>query len=696
MEWCPYRRAQKQNRLVYQINKMNKLGRKILFLGIPLMAIGFIFYGGHRWGLMHAKHMTGGTPHPSNCISCHVYLDQDAQVARVLDRDYISPFKMQVSPEGKSLYVTAHESNEFVIVDLESDKVKAKIPVGIWPHSITLSKDGRTAYVSNHWSKNISVIDINSAKVINTIEVGSGPSDLVLDKNEEFLFVNNSFDGNLSIIDILENKELRRIPTGNYPMGIAISPDGRKVYVTHRRSKPGGFRKSPVTELVIVDTEYKRVSERKEVHSAHIMENIDITPSGDLALFTLVRPKNLVPSTQIERGFMITQGIGIVETEKDGKMVQLLLDEPNRYFADPYDIVVSPEGEKAYVSHAGVDYVSVLDLKTIRAILAENNQDELNSLANHLGMSSKFVLQRIQTGPNPKGLAISPDGRHVYIAERYADEVSVLNTRSMEIERHIDLEGPRTITQVRQGGRLFFNAARTFQNQYSCSTCHPDGAEDGLTYDLTGTGRNLENTITLRELSNTSPFKWNGKNVSIYMQCGMRFSRFVTRTESFTPDELNALVAFIFQKLENPPNPFQSPNYQLSEAQKRGKAIFERTKTNDGSEIPEKDRCITCHPPPYFTDRSIADVGSRFETDTEEYFDTPKLNNIVDSSPYLHDGRAQTLEEIWTIYAEDNTHGYVNDMMKMELNDLIEYLRSIGPAHTYKNDESIIKTAGNE
>jgi len=675
---------------------MNKLGRRILFLGIPLITVGIIFYSGHQWGVRHAKYITGGTPHPSNCISCHFYLDQDAQVAQMLDRAYVSPFKMLVSPDGKSLFVTAHESNEFVIVDLESGKVKTKIPVGKWPHSISVSRDGKTAYVSNHWSQSVSVIDIDSEKVIDTIEVGNGPSDLILDENNEFLYVNNSFAGNLSIININEGKEFRRIPTGNYPMGIAISPDGGKVFVTHRRAKPEGFRKSPITELVVVDTRYKRVTERKEIHSAHIMENIDLTPSGDLALFTLIRPKNLVPSTQIERGFMITEGIGIIETHAGGKVAQLLLDEPNRYFADPYDIVVAPDGEKAYVSHAGVDYVSVLDINEIRKILAENNQDELNRIANHLGMSSKFVIKRIQTGPNPKGLTISPDGQYVYIAERFADEVSVLDTRSMKIERHIDLEGPRTITQVRQGGRLFYNAGRTFQNQYSCSTCHPDGAEDGLTYDLTGTGRNLENTITLRELSNTSPFKWNGKNVSVYMQCGMRFSRFVTRTESFTPDELNALVAFIFQKLENPPNPFQLPNYELTEVQKRGKAIFERTKTNDGREIPEKDRCITCHPPPYFTDRSSANVGSGFETDTEEIFDTPKLNNIVDTAPYLHDGRAKTLEEIWTIYGGEDFHGYVNDMMKMELNDLIEYLRSIGPAHTYKFEESSIKEASNE
>jgi YVTN family beta-propeller protein len=521
--------------------------------------------------------------------------------------------------------------------------------------------------------------------VIDTLEVGSGPSALVLDHNNEFLYVDNSFDDNLSIIDVKAGKEVKRIPTGNFPIGVDISPDDRMVYVTHRRSKSVPFRTPPITEIAIIDTRYKHVTDRKEIQSGHIMENVAFTPSGDMAIFTLIRSKNLVPSTQIEKGWMITEGIGIIETGGQGRVVQLLLDEPNRYFADPYDIVISPDNKRAYVSHAGVDYISVLDLDALRKLISESSEQQISIYPNHLGMSSKFVIERIKTGPNPKGLAISPDGRSVYIAERFADEVSVLDAKTMKITDHYDLGGPKTITMVRHGGRLFFNAGRTFQDQYSCSTCHPDGSEDGLTYDLTGTGRDMENTITLRELSNTSPFKWNGKNVSVYMQCGMRFSKFVTRTESFNPDELNALVAFMFQKLENPPNGYQLPGGQMTEAQKRGKAIFERTMTKDGREIPEKDRCITCHPPPYFTDRSHDNVGSGFATDKDEAFDTPKLNDIVDTPPYLHDGRAQTLEEIWTVYAEEDTHGYVNDMIKQELNDLIEYLRCIGPAHTYKD-----------
>lgn len=198
-------------------------------------------------------------------------------------------------------------------------------------------------------------------------------------------------------------------------------------------------------------------------------------------------------------------------------------------------------------------------------------------------------------------------------------------------------------------------------------------------------GRNLANVQTLRDIGDIPPYKWNGKNSSIYKQDGMRFSTILTRTEAFDYDELDALVAYIVTGIKNPPNLRYNPDGELNEAQKRGKKIFYRTHDNFGNEIPEGNRCVTCHPPPYFTNMEMAEVGTLADTDDPMLFDAPQLNNIYESAPYLHDGRAATLEEIWTKYAENDEHGVANDMLKDELNDLVEYLKSIRDAKYYKD-----------
>lgn len=111
-------------------------------------------------------------------------------------------------------------------------------------------------------------------------------------------------------------------------------------------------------------------------------------------------------------------------------------------------------------------------------------------------------------------------------------------------------------------------------------------------------------------------------------------------------------------------------------AQDRGRVFFERSVDKFGKPIPEGNRCITCHSGPKGTDQKSFDVGTRRATDNSGVLDTPQLTNIGLTAPYLHDGSAQTLEEIWTVFNPEDKHGRTNDLTKDELNDLIEYLRT--------------------
>jgi cytochrome c peroxidase len=83
----------------------------------------------------------------------------------------------------------------------------------------------------------------------------------------------------------------------------------------------------------------------------------------------------------------------------------------------------------------------------------------------------------------------------------------------------------------------------------------------------------------------------------------------------------------------------------------------------------------------------MAYVKTLAASDDSMLFDTPHLNNIYASAPYLHDGRAASLEEIWTKYGTEDKHGRVNDLTKNQLNDLVDYLKSLrSPA--YENNVS--------
>lgn len=662
---------------------------KIIILSSVLLVLGLlIMIPGKKWARGHVNYITATDDHPLFCIRCHLYTQKEGFLAKAINADYLSPFNMAISPDGGTLYVVAQEANALLVVDIDAEKVLDQIAVGERPHSVILKSDGKTAFVSNQWADNVYVIDLALGEVVDTLQTGSGPAGLVLSHDERFLLVVDSYSSEVSFIDLQSGNETRRLMAGNNPVQAAISPRGDAFYVSSRRSLPAPYLTPPITEMTVIDAGRRRVSERRIFENAYMMENVAFTPSGDMLLATLIRPKNLIPSIQVEKGWMMTHGIGIIEMDNDGRMVQLLTDEPNAYYSDPFDIVITPDGQQAFISHSGVNYVSVIDLHAIRTLIEGATPEELDTYAHHLGISSRYVTKRIPTGANPKGLVLSPDGDYLYVAERLEDRIAVISTGQLETVRTLDLEGPSRVTVAREGRRIFNHSGGTFQTQYGCYTCHPDAHEDGLVYNMAGAdmGRNLANTQTLRDIGDIPPYKWNGKNSSIYKQDGMRFSTILTRTEAFDYDQLDALTAYIITDIKNPPNLRYNPNGELTEAQKRGMKIFYRTHDNFGNEIPVENRCVTCHPPPYFTNMQMADVGTLSETDDPMLFDAPQLNNVYESPPYLHDGRAATLEEIWTRYAENDEHGVANDMMKDQLNDLVEYLRSIRDAKYYMEE----------
>ncbi|MBI4602040.1 MAG: SMP-30/gluconolactonase/LRE family protein [Planctomycetes bacterium] len=631
----------------------------------------------HRYAVDHVRYYTGLEPETLSCVSCH-YVGHGGTLAdRFAAPRYRSPLNIAVSADGRRLYATASQAGTLLAIDLEVRMLAAEVPVGAKPHGVALAPDGRTAYVSNEEDDSVSVVDLEAGRTTRTLGAGDGPAGIAVAPGGGALFVADWFGDSLSVIDLATGAEALRLPTGSNPYGAVLTRDGKRLLVTSQLSRPGNRPDPPVSEVTVVDVEARRVLGRVELRSAHLVEGVEVTPEGDLALVTLVRPKNLLPAVQVARGWMMTNGLGVIELAT-GRAVQVVLDDPCAFYADPCDVTVTPDGRLAFVSHSGADVVSVVDMVKLRQLLRETPLGAEDALANRLDSSRRIVRARIPTGPSPKGLAVSPDGKTVYVAERLADRIAAIDVETLSVAFRIDAGAPGRETVLRRGERLFNSASRTFQGQFSCRSCHPNNHVDRLQYDFEpdGLGRGIVDNRTLLEIDGTGPFKWDGKNTSMYMQCGMRFARFLTRVEPFPADDLNALVAFM-RSLRNPPNRHRAPGGELTAAQGRGKALFERSAMKDRTPIAEKDRCITCHPPPRFTNRRKADVGSASPGDHSVEFDTPHLLNIYQSAPYLHDGKAATLEEIWTRFNPRDTHGITVDFSKSDLNDLIEYLKTL-------------------
>jgi YVTN family beta-propeller protein len=575
------------------------------------------------------------------------------------------------------VWAACEASASVVVVDAVSRVKVAEISVGGQATDVAFSPDGSRAYVSSRLDDSVSVIDTAARKVVQVIPVGDEPHGLLTDHAGRTLYVLNTSSSDLSVVDLAAGRQVRRLSTSRYPWSLALSPDGSRMLVTNALSRLGGFRTAPVSEITVLDAAKAQVADRRPVPEANLLLGIAWHPSGEFALATLNRTKNLVPMTRILQGWTITNGLAILW--RDGRVDQVLLDEPQRYFADVTDVTFTPDGRTALATSAGTDLVAVIDVGKLLALVTRTpDRERTDLLPNWLGASSEFVVARVRVKDNPRGIAVSPDGATAWVANTLDDSLSVIDLSRNEAVARVDLGGPTTVTHIRWGEQLFHNATITFQRQFACATCHPDGHVDGLTYDIEadGIGVSPVDNRTLRGIYDTDPFKWEGTNATLARQCGARLAVFFTRIAPFTPEELRALNDYTVT-IPRPPNRHRPLGAPLTEAQRRGKVIFERQRTADGREIPPEGRCAYCHFAPYFTDRQPRDVGTKHPTDRQGKFDVPHLNNIYDSAPYLHDGSANTLEEIWTVHNPYDTHGYTNDLTKDQLNDLIEYLKTL-------------------
>lgn len=590
---------------------------------------------------------------------------------------YKTPLNLALSPDGKEIYIACEASHTIIVVDVQNREKIAEIEAGHHPTDVTFSPDGTRAYVSNRLDDTVSVLDVSSRKVLDTIPVGDEPHGVLTDASGRHLYVLNTSADSISVIDTTTLKEIKRLSASRSPWSLSRSGDGSLIYVTNNLSRFVEFRTPSMSEVTVIDCEGKIIQDRIIIPAANLMQGVDWHPSGEFALITLNRTKNLVPMTRLLQGWTITNGLGIVW--RDGRVDQVLLDEPGMCFPDPADVAITPDGKMALVTSSGSDRIAVVDVpKLISMLKAASDYERQRVLPNHLGKPTEFVITHIPVKNSPRGIIITPDGKTAFAANALDDSLTAIDLNKLEAVARIDLGGPKVITKVRYGERLFHSANITFHRQFSCHSCHPDGHVDGLTYDIEpdGIGISPVDNRTLRGILDTAPFKWEGTNPSLQRQCGPRLAVFFTRIQPFTPKELSALDNYICT-IPRPPNRYRPLGAELTNAQRRGKKMFERTMTNDGRIIPKQNRCITCHFPPLYTDRNRHDIGTKLSLDRESHFDTPHLNNIYDSAPYLHNGIAETLEEIWTRYNPDDKHGVTNDMTKDQLNDLIEYIKTL-------------------
>ena len=272
---------------------------------------------------------------------------------------------------------------------------------------------------------------------------------------------------------------------------------------------------------------------------------------------------------------------------------------------------------------------------------------------------------------------------------------------------------------VRYGQFIFNDASWGLQGQYACASCHYErGQTTGLVWDLGDEGwGSWKNVKYIRGARYLPPFRHEGftghpdeivgATSSLDRVCG-RDPGFVFRSENFSPERLEALIAYI-RSLEFTGSPFRNPDGSLTASATRGEVLF-----ND-----PKIGCVECHPGEsdnpraLYSDGQTHDVGTgrigkagfrttpgavfnmiAYEDGVEAYsneydipiigldlvkeFDTPTLRDIYASGTYFHDGSGVDLmSTIDNTVSEKDKHGVTSHLSQQDLLDIVEFMKAL-------------------
>ncbi len=587
----------------------------------------------------------------------------------------VEPVGMAISADGKTLYVVSAaslasaEHGTLTAIDTKTLQTMWDLDVGPEPHGIALV-DGNKALVSLYKQGDVVTVDLAAHEVIQR------STELFTRANLSALGLSDPSDPNKPGLDEQAPPPEPGFRPGSSglskfnPRGIGdlvVSPDGRKVYGTALWSSQN-----------VLDSRTKALDPGTGGFAP-----IDPGTGGGgsgaygggpcfggavatAGVVTFLAEDTTTPKVDdVARCFD--------EKDKDFPGSVLRAPDNSQPIQGPIAAVIDPTGDWLFVVNHESDNVAVMPTQRrgTQSITGSQPFD-----AKQMVSPTAAVRDVVRVGSGPSGIALTRDGKRAYVYNSFDHTISTLSAdagRGVANAGKTIVVAQETLTPaVAAGRRLFFSATDSRMNNpatgIACASCHLEGREDGHVWNF-AEGPRQTPSLAGRRTGATAPFHWNGEfnTLGDFLAHTVRLRM---GGSGATPAMEAQLLAFI-DSMEAPDNPHRLA--EPSPAQVRGAAVF------------QKANCQSCHAGESLTNNTFADVGT-FVTVGDVKDDriklakglnTPSLLAVARTGPYLHDGSVATLRDRLVKDQAKNLHGLTAGLSDAELDDLVEYLKSL-------------------
>ncbi len=604
---------------------------------------------------------------------------------------------------GPRLWVVNPDNDTVSVFDTVSRARIAEIAVGTAPRALAVSPSGQV-WVTNKGNWRVSVIDPATLAVARTLTLprASQPYGIVFAPGTNVAYIALEATGSVLQYDATTYAQLASLDVGPNPRHLAIDASGQSIFVSRFVTPP-----LPGESTAVVATSVNGVPVGGEV--------VELAAAPFSVVRTIVLAHSDRPDFE-NQGSGIPNYLGAAAISPDGTQAWVPskqdnirrgalrsganLDFQNTVRAVSSRIVLATRAEDpaARIDHdnASIASAAAYDRNGIYLFVALETSREVAVIDAHGG----YELFRFDVGRAPQSLALSPDGKTLYVGNFMDRSVGVYDlapllnegrAQASEIATLASVAIEKLAPDVLVGKQLFYDARdpRLARDRYmSCASCHNDGGQDGRVWDLTGMGEGLRNTIRLRGRSAGQGFlHWSANfdelqdfEAQIRALAGgtglMSDSAFTAGTRSAPlgdrktglSADLDALAAYVASLSTFEESPFRNGT-SLTSAAVAGKAIFADL------------GCAACHGGAAFTSSGTAtlvDVGTLTADSGDRLggplpgIDLPTLRDVWATGPWLHDGSAPTLS------AAIVAHTSARNLDAASLADLTAYVREIG------------------
>jgi hypothetical protein len=580
------------------------------------------------------------------------------------------------------------DSDTVSAFDVATREKVFEVPTDVHPRSLARAADGNF-WVVNQDSHSLTIHDAATGAKTGSVvlDYASRPFGIVV--HGTTAYVSLEATGRVARVDMLTREVTGRVDVGPMPRGISVSADGQQLFVARFISPDANGEVYRVDTaamtagpkfLLAFDQHPDAESNGRGV--PNYLAAAALSPDGQ-SLFIPSKKDNIARGTArdgIALNFessvrTILSRIDLTNGEEDAPF---RVDFNN--FDSASAVAFTPVGDIAFVALQGSNRLEIVD-----------------------AYSGAILGGILEVGRAPQGLLLFENTLivHGFLSRELAffDVSSVLDGTDYSgalLGRTSAVAVEKLSPEVLLGKQIFYNSSdsrMSLDGYISCASCHVEGLDDGRVWDFTDRGEGFRNTTSLLGRAGTAhgPVHWTANFDEIQdFEHDMRgpfggtgfltneqFNQGTRNTTLGEPkaglsEELDAMAAFVTSLDSIPPSPFRNSDGTLTVAGVRGRELFVALD------------CQRCHSGEIFTDSpSLArhDVGTIGPKSGQRLkgpidgFDTPTLLGVWQTPPYLHDGSAATLADVFTRVGAEAHAG--RPLSATEVEDLTAYLLQI-------------------